>query len=231
MSGPEARDGSNPPRWAEYTLRALLKARDRDTITGDLLEEYREVAFPTLGPTGARRWYLRQVWSLMAITTTSLVVRMTLVWAVAFAAVMVVRMVVDAFVPEDIVAFFLAQSRDDFSQLDYPRRWLPVLAVAAIFTAAGFQVAWETGRIRIGVLVAIAVAAVGFVATTLIVSISRLASIEISGGLYSAFALDQHAPRFTLFAALLGLAALLGAIGATAAKGLGYVRSERRAAI
>jgi uncharacterized membrane protein len=167
----------------------------------------------------------------MAITTTSLVVRMTLVWAAAFAAVMVVRMVVDALAPEDIVAFFLAQSRDDFSQLDYPRRWLPVLAVAAIFMGAGFQVAWETGRVRIGVLVAIAVAAVGFFATTFIVSIGRLASIEISGGLYSAFALDTYSPRFTLFVALLALGALLGTLGAIAAKSLGYVRPERRAAI
>jgi uncharacterized membrane protein len=221
----------SPPRWAEALLRAVLAPRDRDTIPGDLLEEYREVAFPTLGPARARRWYLRQVWSLMAITTTSLVVRMTLLWAAAFVAVMLVRIVVDALVPEDIVAFFLAQSRDDFSQLDYPRRWLPVLAVAAVFTGAGFQVAWETGRIRIGVLVAIAVAAVGFFGTTLIVSISRVASIEISGGLYSAFALDQHSPRFTLFVALLVLGAALGTVGAIAARGLSRAGLQQRAAI
>jgi len=152
---------------------------------------------------------------------------MTLVWAAAFAAVMVVRMVVDALAPEDIVAFFLAQSRDDFSQLDYPRRWLPVLGVAMIFLGAGFQVGWKTSRIRVGVLVAIATAAVGFLATTLIVSIARLASIQISGGFYAAFALDPRPPRFTLLVALLGLSAVLGALGATAARGLDLAGRSR----
>lgn len=50
-----------PPRWSESLLRALLRDRDRDTISGDLLEEYRESAVPTLGERGARRWYRRQV--------------------------------------------------------------------------------------------------------------------------------------------------------------------------
>lgn len=65
-------------------------------------------------------------WSLMPITTTSLVVRLTLYWGAAFVAVMIVRMIVDVLAPDDIVEFFLAQSRDNFSQLDYPRRWVPV---------------------------------------------------------------------------------------------------------
>jgi len=221
----------SPPRWAEELLRAVLDPRDRDTVTGDLLEEYREVAFPALGPAGAARWYLKQVWSLMPITTMSLAVRMTLLWAAAFVAVMIARMIVDVLAPEDIVGFFLAQSRDDFSVLDYPRRWLPVLAVAAIFTSAGFQVARKTVRIRIGALVAIAVAAVGFFATTLIVLISRLASIEVNGGLYAAFALDAHTPRFPLFVALLALGGVLGAFGATVARGLDLTLPRRRAAI
>lgn len=221
----------SPPRWAEALLRAVLAPRDRDTITGDLLEEYREVALPALGPRRAACWYLKQVWSLMAITTTSSAIRTTVMWAAAFVAVMIARMIVDALAPEDVVAFFLAQSRDDFSQLDYPRRWLPVLAVAAILMGASFHVARDTGRMRIGVLVSIAVAAVGFFATSLIVLITRLASIQISGGFYAAFALDPHAPRFALLIALLGLSAVLGALGATAARGLDIARPRRRAAV
>ncbi|MBZ5575606.1 MAG: hypothetical protein LAP40_03475 [Acidobacteriia bacterium] len=58
----------DPPRWVEATLRALLAPRDRDTITGDLLEEYREVAVPALGTYGAGRWYLRQALSLLTAT-------------------------------------------------------------------------------------------------------------------------------------------------------------------
>src|SRR5262249_22326381 len=51
----------NPPAWAETALRALLAPRDRDTITGDLLEEYRETPRAAFE---ARIWYLRQAWSL-----------------------------------------------------------------------------------------------------------------------------------------------------------------------
>lgn len=54
-----------PPRLAERLLRLLLVDRDRDTISGDLLEEYREVAVPTRGVSGARWWYRRQVAGLV----------------------------------------------------------------------------------------------------------------------------------------------------------------------
>jgi hypothetical protein len=54
----------NPPRWAEAFLRATLKPRDRETVSGDLFEEFREWAVPTLGPARARIWYVRQVASL-----------------------------------------------------------------------------------------------------------------------------------------------------------------------
>lgn len=50
-----------PPLWAEWTLRALLKPRDRETVTGDLLEEYREVILPAKGRVRALLWYLAQM--------------------------------------------------------------------------------------------------------------------------------------------------------------------------
>jgi hypothetical protein len=50
-----------PPDWSERLLRWFLIDRDRDTVSGDLLEEYQEVAVPTRGPSGARWWYRRQV--------------------------------------------------------------------------------------------------------------------------------------------------------------------------
>jgi hypothetical protein len=51
--------------WADLVLRFLLKPRDRDTISGDLLEEYRERVLPARGPFAARMWYLRQVLSFV----------------------------------------------------------------------------------------------------------------------------------------------------------------------
>src|SRR5438105_1538084 len=61
-----------PPRWAEYALRLLLHPRDRDPISGDLLEEYREIALPALGPARASLWYLKQVGSIMTSSNTSI---------------------------------------------------------------------------------------------------------------------------------------------------------------
>jgi hypothetical protein len=54
-----------PPRWMERILRAMLKKRDRDTISGDLLEEYREDIFPAKGRIRADLWYLWQTLSLI----------------------------------------------------------------------------------------------------------------------------------------------------------------------
>ncbi len=56
---------ARPPRWADATLRCLVKPGDRDAISGDLLEEYRAVRRPALGPVGADVWYIAQVGSIL----------------------------------------------------------------------------------------------------------------------------------------------------------------------
>jgi hypothetical protein len=54
-----------PPRWAEVCLERLLAARDRETIVGDLREEYAESILPNHGRLRADLWYLRQVLSFL----------------------------------------------------------------------------------------------------------------------------------------------------------------------
>jgi hypothetical protein len=54
----------NPPRWAEALLRSLLRPSDRESISGDLLEEYREVRRPALGALRADAWYVKHVLSV-----------------------------------------------------------------------------------------------------------------------------------------------------------------------
>ena len=49
-----------PPRWAEAVLRLMLPRGDRDSVSGDLLEEYRESIVPALGRRAAA-WYVRQL--------------------------------------------------------------------------------------------------------------------------------------------------------------------------
>jgi hypothetical protein len=59
-------DSSNrPPRWAENLVRGLLKPRDRETIAGDLLEQYREAVRPARGRFRADLWYLTQALSII----------------------------------------------------------------------------------------------------------------------------------------------------------------------
>jgi len=53
-------------KWGDFVLRLLIRPRDRDTISGDLLEEYREHVRPTRGPWAARLWYVRQILSFMS---------------------------------------------------------------------------------------------------------------------------------------------------------------------
>jgi hypothetical protein len=48
-------------------LQCCLPARDRETISGDLLEEYREEQVPRLGCTRANVWYLRQSISFLSV--------------------------------------------------------------------------------------------------------------------------------------------------------------------
>jgi hypothetical protein len=52
---------AQPPRWLEHCLAWVLPARDRETIAGDLFEEYVEARLPELGLVRANWWYLQQV--------------------------------------------------------------------------------------------------------------------------------------------------------------------------
>ena len=53
-----------PPRWAEFLLKQLLPARDRETVTGDLREEFAEFCAPQFGRLRANLWYLHQISSI-----------------------------------------------------------------------------------------------------------------------------------------------------------------------
>jgi hypothetical protein len=53
-------------KWADVALRFFLRDRDRETISGDLLEEYREEVLPKRGPLAGRLWYARQVASFVS---------------------------------------------------------------------------------------------------------------------------------------------------------------------
>ena len=76
-----------PPSWAETLLRLVLDSRDRATVSGDLLEEFRESIRPTRGPSAADSWYIRQVMGFVG--------RSNVVPAFLFGGAFVVRTALD----------------------------------------------------------------------------------------------------------------------------------------
>lgn len=130
-----------PPQWAESLLLLLLKPEDRDVISGDLLEEYRESIAPALGR-GANRWYVGQVcWFVW---------RASWVWGAVVGAILVVRNLLDALVPVTYQPGVFA-----------PRSMFMTNAVIATFMLAAFWSAWRSGRARGGLLVAFVAGVIG----------------------------------------------------------------------
>jgi hypothetical protein len=84
------RPSTRPPRWAEALLRLLLKPEDRESVSGDLLEEYRQSILPERGK-GADAWYLCQVAGFLW--------RSTWIWALVFSGAFLARTAYDWLVP------------------------------------------------------------------------------------------------------------------------------------
>src|SRR5262245_38422660 len=82
-----------PPRWAETMLRLVLDSRDRATVSGDLLEEFRENIQPTRGPIASDCWYIGQVMGF--------VVRSNVVSAMLFGGAFVARTALDWLQPPE----------------------------------------------------------------------------------------------------------------------------------
>jgi hypothetical protein len=131
------RSNVRPPQWAESLLRLLLKPEDRESVSGDLLEEYREAIVPALG-SAADGWYLRQVgWFL---------VRASWPWGALVGAALIIRYLFDTLVP---VTDYVMRSR----VLSY--------TVMAVCLLASFRIAVRTRSVRAGMLIALAAGAIG----------------------------------------------------------------------
>jgi hypothetical protein len=181
-----------PPRWAEALLRLVMRRVEFETVSGDLLEAYRDSVRPARGPRGADRWYVTQV--------LGFVWRATGPWAALFAAAFLARTALDWLVPPA-----------DFAFRSLVTTWL----AAGIVLGAGFAASWRTGSVRAGAfagVVAVALAApISSVGAALLLAVwhdpQTLAAIEHSGGLGEAFTLPW-----------MGIvpAALLGTVGGAA---------------
>ena len=185
-----------PPRWAEWLLRVALKRTDRETVSGDLLEEYRETIVPGRGQPAADRWYVWQAAGFMW--------RATWVWAVLFSGAFVIRQAVDFFIP---------------THQFYVRSLWTTYTAIALLAATSFWSAWRSGSFIAGVVVTVVmtqIAAVLSVAgVTLLLAIwhdpATLKAAADSGGIEEAYVL----PFMMIVPALIvgTVAATIGSVG------------------
>ena len=190
----------NPPEWAETVLRLFLKPEDGDSVSGDLLEEYRETVHAGRDRVAANRWYVRQV--------SGFVWRATWAWAALLAMLTLGRSALDWFLPP---ASF------------YTRSLVTTYTHLAVFVTVGF-LAVSRGRSVAGAVAAvlgaqmIAVPMI-FAGTVGLIGIwhdpQTLAAIEHSGGI---------GELFTLPIAVMGPAVLLSILGG----GAGLILSRSR---
>jgi hypothetical protein len=130
-----------PPRWAEALVRSVIEPRHRESLSGDLLEEYRDTIVPSLGG-GARRWYVARALGFLW--------RAVWPWAWLIAAILVARGVVDMLVPTHYTRGVV-----------HPRSRIMGEALVMVWVSSGLIAAWRFGRIRSGVLVAFSAAVAG----------------------------------------------------------------------
>jgi hypothetical protein len=126
-----------PPDWAEALLRACLTPCDSDSVSGDLLEQYRESVRPARGRRRADLWYVTQV--------LGFVWRSARLWATLFAVAFLARTALDWLVPPA-----------DF----HARANVSTLLGVGIVLIAAFRAAARSGSFATGPLIGLATAAI-----------------------------------------------------------------------
>ena len=187
---------AHPPRWAEALLRLALAPRDEHTVSGDLLEEYRERIQPQRGSRRADLWYVIQVFGFAW--------RATAMWALLLGAGFVARTVLDWFVPTA-----------DFKV----RASVLTTMTAGVFFCVGVASTWPGRPLRAsalaGVVTALTTAAISIGAAVVILAVwhdaATLQAIARSGGLGEVFTLP-----LLLIAPAAALSVIGGVFGAWA---------------
>lgn len=157
-----------PPAWAEALLRLMLAPHDRETVSGDLLEQYREDVFPARGRRRADLWYVRQVVGF-ALGENRL-------WAALLGAAFVTRTALDWVVPTV-----------DFET----RATISTVLGVGILLCAGFSATWRSGRLLsaalAGVCATLVAAIIGLVGAAWLLAMFHdprtMIAIQQSGGL------------------------------------------------
>ena len=132
---------AHPPARAQALIAILAPRGRRDSIVGDLLEEYHETQVPQHGVAAADRWFMRQalgfVWNAAALP------------GALVGIVIAGRTLIDVAAP-------VADTAE--------RAWLTTLATMMVFAVTGFRVGLVTRRVSGAIVTALAATAIGTVA-------------------------------------------------------------------
>jgi len=187
---------ADPPRWAEALLRAFLKPGDFESVSGDLLEQYRDSILPARGQVRADLWYATQVFTFVSPGVQ--------LFATLFSAQFLIRTALDWFLPTANFHFRSTAST--------------AVGVCTLF-AAGFLAAWRSDSFATGAIGGSLTAAIASIMSitggAVMLAISHdpqtMAAIRSSGGFAEVVSLP-------LFMVLPG--ALLGVCGGVASAAL-----------
>lgn len=147
---------STPPDWAEALVTLLTPARDRDTIAGDLHEEYADRAAGR-GQSSANWWYARQVLGFVR--------QAALLPGLALGLSLCGRMLIDVVAPLDDLASRAATTT-----------YLGML----IYLLAGFRISYRTHQTASAAVVAVAATAI---ATIMQLTITLVAILAVASRL------------------------------------------------
>jgi hypothetical protein len=136
---------SRPPRRAQWLIGVLVPRATRDSVLGDLLEEYTETQLPARGQAAADRWYMRQslgfLWTAASPAGLWMAGNLT-------GRLMLDVVSIDGATPGQLAA----------------RAWVTTLIAMAIFAACGFRLGRSTGRATGAVPMAVAATGIATVA-------------------------------------------------------------------
>jgi hypothetical protein len=173
---------------------------DAETVSGDLLEQYRETVYPSRGRSRAVLWYVVQVSGFM---------RIPLVCGLVLAAFAIGRMLLDTFAPP---ADYSWAARSTFTT------WSSI----SLYVLTGAWAASRTGRMASGPLMAVITHVIGWTlaaafAAVLFVTVIRydprmLDLFEITGG---------WGEQWGVPLILLPIVVVLGTLGGLAGKSIG----------
>jgi len=133
-----------PPRWAEALLHVLLPPDEAETVSGDLIEEYRETVYPSRGRWRADLWFVRQV--------SGFAWRGSLIWGVLLAVAFLLN-------PTSMLGIWQPGGGRPGWQPNGKVLELAVIVFTVFLLAA--RSAWRTGHMRSGMIVAVSIGAAG----------------------------------------------------------------------